>query len=114
MAGVTISETEDEHMADRPLCEVPGCDEHYACRLRNKGLQVSPRAQMTRTQNWRPTPAVIPSLNKQLVYDERPDGSKMPVIKPDGTHLRMKEYLEKKPQIDATISRLRATSGATP
>jgi hypothetical protein len=56
---------------------------------------------------------VIPSINKQLVYDERPDGSKMPVIKPDGTHLRMKEYLEKKSQIDATISRTRANPSST-
>ena len=100
-------------MADRPLCETPGCDEHYACRLRNKGLQVSPRAQMTRTQNWRPTPAVIPSRNKQLVYDERPDGSKMPVLKPDGTHLRMKEYLDNKAHFDASITRTRTPTGAT-
>jgi hypothetical protein len=94
-------------MASRPLCIIPGCDFHYACKLRNKGMQVSPRAQMSRTQNWRPTPSVPPAYNKQLMYDTRPDGSKMPILTATGDHLRRREYDEKRHQIDATIRRIR-------
>lgn len=100
-------------MPDRPVgsCTEPDCTEHYACRLRNKGLQVSPRAQGTRTQNWRPTPSVPPSRNKQIMYDERPDGSKMPILKPDGSVVRQREWDEKRHQYESTIRKLR--SGAT-
>ena len=97
-------------MPERPLCEIPGCTEHYACRLRNKGLQVSPRVQMTRTQNWRPSVSVPPSHYKNIIYDERPDGSKMPVLKPDGSVLRHKEYQEHKAKYDAIIHRNRSAS----
>ena len=96
-------------MASRPLCE-PGCTnaEHYSCMLRSKGLQVSPRAQMTRTQNWRPTPSIPPSYNKQIMYDERPGGIKMPILKPDGTPVRRRYYDENKHQITNTLRTNRA------
>lgn len=99
-------------MGTRPFgsCD-PGCDVHYGCRLRNKGLQVSPRAQMTKTQNWRPTPSVPPSYNKQIVYDERPGGTKVPVLKADGSVLRRKEFDEKRHTITDTMRRIRTSQG---
>ena len=90
-------------MASRPLCDIPGCDECYACKLRNKGLQVSPRVEATRTQNWRPTPTTPPSVNKQIMYDERPGGYKMPILRPDGDVLRWKEYTEKRHQVESHL-----------
>ena len=81
-------------------CE-PGCVEHYACRLRGKGLQVSPRATPTKTLNWRPTPFEPPSINAKIIYDERPDGSKMPLMNPDKTVVRHKQYREHEHKIEA-------------
>lgn len=95
-------------MASNPRCEIPDCAEHYACRLRNKGLQVSPRAQSTRTLNWRPTPSIPPARNRELMYSDRPDGSKMPIMTEDGTHIRRKQYDEQRHQIDANIRRIRS------
>lgn len=94
-------------MAHRPICEIPNCVEHYACRLRSKGLQVSPKAQSTRTLNWRPTKSVPPARNKELMYSERPDGSRMPILKMDGEQLRRKEYDEKRSKIDSIIRQTR-------
>jgi hypothetical protein len=69
---------------------------------------------MTKTQNWRPnTQRTVPSsYNKQIMYDERPGGIKMPILKADGTVLRRYEFDEKRHQIDATRRRIR--SGHTP
>jgi hypothetical protein len=96
-------------MASEPKCTIEGCTTHYGCRLRAKGLQVSPRAEMTKTQNWRPTPSVPPSRNKEIIYDERPGGVKVPLMKPDGTVVRRKYYDEHKHQITSTLNTIRAT-----
>jgi hypothetical protein len=90
-------------------CTTPDCDEHYACRLRGKGLQVSPRATPSKTLNWKPTPAAPPTRNKQIMYDERPGGTKMPFLNADGSVLRQKQYDEHKHQIEANIRRIRNT-----
>jgi hypothetical protein len=89
------------------ICQIPGCEEHYACRLRGKGLQVSPRAMSTRTQNWRPTKSVPPKSNGELVYQDRPGGTKMPVFNPDGTQLYKRDYVADKRRIDNTIRQIR-------
>lgn len=100
-------------MPSQPHCVVEGCVEHYACRLRNKGLQVSPRAQSTRTLNWRPTPSIPPKSNGALLYDTRPDGSKMPVLREDGSHVYVREAREAGGQVESTIRRIR-NSGTAP
>lgn len=99
-------------MATRPVgsCNVPDCDEHYACRLRSKGLQVSPRAESTKTQNWRPTKSVPPARNREIIYQDRPGGTKMPVLKADGSVLRRREFDEKRHQIESNIRRIRTTA----
>lgn len=89
------------------VCNEPGCTEHYGCRLRNKGIQASPKVMSSRTLNMKPTPVEPPAFNKQIMYDERPGGYKMPILKPDGHVLRRKEYGEKRRAIESTIRRLR-------
>jgi len=95
------------------VCQIEGCNVHYGCKLRNKGLNVSPRATMTRTQNWRPTKSVAPKSNGEFVYDVRPDGSKMPILNADGTQLYKRDYNEKRHQIDQTIRRIRNSGTST-
>jgi hypothetical protein len=93
------------------MCEIEGCDEHYACQLRNKGLQVSPRVQMTRTQNWKPSKfSTPPARNKRLIYDERPGGYKMPVFNKEGLQMRGREYESKQHLVDAQLRRNHAAS----
>ena len=96
-------------MPTRPVgsCTTPGCSEHYACKLRAKGTQVSPRAQTSRTQNWRPTPFAKPTRSKTIIYDERPGGTKMPLLNPDGTVVRQKQYDEHKSEITTNMRRIR-------
>jgi hypothetical protein len=92
------------------ICQIPECMEHYGCRLRKKGIQLSPRATPTATQNWRPTPSEPPSLNAQIIYDERPGGVKMPLMNPDGTLVRHKQWRENRKTIEANIRRIRAST----
>lgn len=92
------------------ICDIAGCTEHYGCRLRNKGIQLSPTATASRTLNMVPTKVVPPAFNKQIMYDERPDGSKMPILKPNGDVLRRKEYGEKRAQIEANRKRIRQSN----
>ena len=95
------------------MCEVANCNEHYGCRLRSKGLQVSPKATPTKTLNWRPTKSEPPAINRQIIYEDRPGGSKIPILKLDGEPLRGKEYRENKSTIDATIHSLRNSGTST-
>ncbi len=99
-------------MPSRPVgsCTTIDCVEHYACRLRAKGTQVSPRAQTTRTQNWRPTPFTPPSYNKQIMYDERPGGIKMPILNADGSLVRRKQFDEHKTDIVNNLRRIRTST----
>ena len=96
-------------MDDR--CHLPSCSAHYACRLRNKGLQVSPKVLFTSTQNWRATPTAPPAFNKEIIYDERPGGFKMPLLKTDGTPLRRKEYGERRAEVTAHLRNTRTATG---
>lgn len=95
-------------MASRPLCEIEGCDnpEHYACGLRAKGIAVSPKLMSTRTLNMEPTRVDPPAYNRQLMYDERPGGIKMPLINEFGRQIRRKEYEDKRTTIDGIRRKL--------
>lgn len=48
-----------------------------------------------------PTPSIPPSINAQIIYDERPGGTRMPVLKSDGSVLRHKEYMDNRNEIEA-------------
>lgn len=85
---------------------LPGCSEHYACKLRNQGLQISPRATPNRAQNWRPTPSIPDKTQADLMYDTRADGSKMPILNPNGTHMRRYDYNQDRRKVDEHLRRI--------
>jgi len=60
-----------------------------------------------------PTKVEPPVRNKEIMYDERPGGFKLPILKPNGDVLRRKEYEEKRPAITSTIRRIRNTATNT-
>lgn len=66
------------------ICTLPQCVEHFACQLRNKGVQVSPKATPSRVRNrTQPVrPMAEPSWEKGIVGERRIDGSFMPVLVP--------------------------------
>ena len=70
------------------VCQVEGCTAHYGCRLRAKGVQIGTLATPSKPKKGRLTPtASRPDLGK-VVYDERPNGTRMPILNPDGTPVR--------------------------
>lgn len=77
------------------ICQIPGCQEHYGCRLRDKGVQIGTLATPSKDKKGTLTPTTPNKAWAKCVYDERPDGSKMPILKEDGTPLRVKEASEK-------------------
>jgi len=96
-------------MATRPVgsCTIENCDEHYSCRMRNKGLQVSPRATPTKTLNMKPKPGTPPAYNREIIYNERPGGIKMPLLNADGSVVRRRQYDREKAKITSNIRRIR-------
>lgn len=92
------------------ICQIEGCEEHYGCRLRSKGVQVSPNATPTR-HNRRKDKVEPPSWNKGIVYDERPGGTKMPVLNQDMTPVRMKQGAEQRHKINDHLRRSRTKEG---
>ena len=95
------------------VCDIDGCEQHYGCRLRSKGVAVSPRATPTKNLNWRPSKQTPPGRYKQIIYEDRPGGAKIPVMKSDGEVLRGKEYDENRNKIDKTIRTIRNSGHAT-
>jgi len=92
------------------ICQIEGCQEHYGCRLKSKGVQVSPQATPTR-HNRRKDTVVPPSWNKGIVYDERPGGTKMPVLNQDMSPVRMKQGAEQRHKITDHLRRSRKKEG---
>jgi len=90
------------------ICTLEVCG-HYGCSLRRKGIRVSPKATPTKNMNMRPTPMVPPAVNANIMYDVRPDGSKMPLLNPDGSVVRHKQFVDNRNSIEATMRRLRTT-----
>lgn len=93
-----------------PICQIEGCEEHYGCRLRSKGVQVSPSATPSR-HNRRKDRVEPPSWNKAIVYDERPGGTKMPVLNADMTPVRMKQGAEQRHKINDHLRNSRKKEG---
>lgn len=91
------------------ICQVPECDEHYGCRLRSKGVQIGTLATPSKPKQGTLTPTPRHEAWSKPVYDERPNGFKMPILKSDGSPLRVKEASEK-PHL---LSRLREQQQAS-
>lgn len=84
---------------------VPSCS--YGCELRKKNLLIAPSAMPTRMNNV-PPPKANPVWERQIITDKRPDGSEMPIFRPGTTTpLRIKEYSERKREIDSGLKRLK-------
>lgn len=84
------------------------CEDTYGCRLRRKGVQVSPKATPNRRNNIPPRQTFPPSVNKRIIYDERPGGVKMPIITETGAPLRHKRYQENRHKINDQLARVKA------
>ncbi len=94
------------------MCE-PGCTRHYGCRLREKGVQTSPRVGAdVGSRNWKPTVTAPSAVNKRIVYEDRGRGQLSPVLKADGTPLRHSEFQRTKPKVIDNLKRQRG--GTTP
>lgn len=91
------------------VCADPACTIHYACALRAKGVQVSPKATPNRVTARKPVvrPMVDPSWEKGIVSEPRPDGSRMPILAPGTTRpLGVAEYASQRQSVDAGLRRL--------
>lgn len=87
----------------------PPCS--YGCELRQKGIGVPPSATPTRTPGKGRPQTANPWWEKQIVAETRPDGSKMPVLRPGTlTPLRIKEYGQRRAEIDSKIKQVRASA----
>ena len=89
-------------MTHPPDCS---CDT-YGCALRRKGVVISPSATPNRRNKIPPKRKHVPG--QPIVYQDRPGGFKMPILREDGSHLRRKQYLERKHEIDDKLARVQA------
>lgn len=96
------------------LCEDPACEAHFSCRMRRKGIQVSPRATPTKSLNWKPSVSVPPAQNAEIIYSERVDGSRVPYLNADGAVIRHKEWREDKRGFASRVRKSRELLQSTP
>lgn len=84
-------------------CE-PSCS--YGCSLRKKNLMVAPSAMPTR-MNDKPPPRANPAWERGVVTQQRPDGSRMPLLRPGTLEpMRVKEHSERARDIKAQLKNL--------
>lgn len=90
----------------------PGCPcDAYACRLRAKGVSVSPKATPSQRNTIPPRQSEGDPFARPIVYQDRPGGFKMPIFTAKGDHLRIKQYREQRHKIDAQLARIQAGKG---
>lgn len=92
------------------ICAVPGCQDHFACRLRAKGVSVSPAATPTRVSNRTQPhrPMAEPSWEKGKAGEHRPDGSFMPYLSfDDRTEMGVHELASRRHDVEDAVHRLR-------
>lgn len=86
----------------------PGCDEHYACRLRQNESMIMPSATPSRFRHGKIRPMKQPSWEKGMApAEDRPGGFKMPILNEKGGRMRIKEYTEKRREIESLRDRQR-------
>lgn len=101
------------------VCVDEGCQEHYGCGLRAKGVQVSPQATPNRRNTVPPRDVGGNSWEKGRVGTYRPDGSFMPYLHPDtGQDISTHEFAGERGRLEPLIRRAHsapiAASGGTP
>lgn len=83
----------------RLACDPP-CS--YGCGLRQKGVSVAPSA-LPSQMNSAPPPKANPVWERTIVTEKRPDGSRMPILDHRMKPIRVKEYAQKRREIDAKV-----------
>ena len=83
------------------ICAIPGCTEHYACTMRDKGVAVSPAAMPTRHNRKSPAPHQYNNWERGIAGENRPGGGFMPYFDESGDPIRMKRYHEKRAHFDS-------------
>lgn len=92
-------------------CE-PSCS--YGCELRKKNLMVAPSAMPTR-MNDKPPPTADPAWERGIVTQERPDGSRMPLLQPNSLEpMRVKQHGENRRNIEAQLRNLHTRTTPLP
>lgn len=92
------------------ICQVPDCDQHYACRLREKGVQIGTLATPSRQKKGRLTPTAPQTHLGEVVYDERPNGTRMPLVNPDGTPVRKGQARRQERKVEEFRRQLHASN----
>lgn len=86
-----------------------GCQEHehYGAQLRAKGVSVAPSATPSRFQHGKLRKPEAPSWEKGIPTEARPGGTQMPYLNEKGDRIRVKEYGQRRHEIDAIRDRQR-------
>lgn len=78
------------------MCD-PGCEVHYGCRLRSKGIQLSPKLRPGPAHKQRFREAKADPWGKADARDDRG----LPVLHTNGTRMSLKEFSEKRSTIES-------------
>lgn len=95
------------------ICQVPDCDEHFACRLRGKGVQIGTLATPSKPKKGRLTPTAPQTHLAEVTYDERPNGTRMPILNPDGTPVRKAQARAEERKLTEFRRQLHQSSSST-
>lgn len=90
-----------------PVCNrgcQPPCS--YGCQLRQKGVAVAPSA-LPSQMNSVPPPKANPAWERGIVTETRPDGSRVPILDSNLRPIRVKEYAQKRREIDAGLRKVK-------
>ena len=82
------------------ICDLPDCDEHYACRMRAKSVVIAPSATPSRHNRKSPQRARYNAWERGVAGEQRAGGTRMPYIGTDGQPIRLKKYHEKQKHYD--------------
>lgn len=78
----------------------------YGCRLRRKGLQVSPAATPNR-QHHVYRPPTEPSWEKGTVGENRPGGTRMPYLDGKGDPISVKKFANQRGHLTELLKKVR-------
>lgn len=87
----------------RDACQPP-CS--LGCELRQKGVMVAPSATPSRMNSVPPAPA-NPAWERGIVTETRPGGHVVPVLGENMRPIRVKEYGQRRREIDARLRQLK-------
>lgn len=90
-----------------PVCRVDGCEDHYGCRLRAKGVAVAPSAMPSR-RNTVPPRRADPAWERGVAGEHRPGGGFMPFLGDDGKPMPVKEHGERRTEVAGRVKRLKS------